>query len=111
MERFACKCCGKNETSADLVRLVNAINEEMFTATLVISSGYRCAKHNKSVGGKPDSAHLAGLAVDIVAMDSLFRFRLIEAALKAGALRIGIGKDFVHIDIDRQKPKRVIWLY
>jgi hypothetical protein len=28
-----------------------------------------------------------------------------------GVTRIGIGKDFVHVDIERTKDQRVVWLY
>lgn len=111
MERFACKCCGQNETSEDLIRIVNAIGEDMLTAKLDITSGFRCAKHNQEVGGSPTSSHLLGLAADIGCADSTFRFRLVGAAIRAGVLRIGIGKNFVHVDIDRSKPRRLIWLY
>ncbi len=33
---------------------------------VIITSGFRCAKHNRSVGGKPMSQHLHGRAIDSV---------------------------------------------
>ena len=39
----------------------NAIKKPM-----IITSGYRCAKLNKIVGGKPNSQHLKGQAVDFI---------------------------------------------
>jgi len=78
---------------------------------LVIHSGCRCTPHNLTVGGKDDSSHLTGLAVDIRALSSPTRFRIIRSALNLGFTRIGIGSSFIHIDIDTTKPSQVFWLY
>jgi uncharacterized protein YcbK (DUF882 family) len=77
----------------------------------VISSGYRCASHNAAVGGVPTSAHVKGLAVDIKAVGSRNRFKVVEALIVMGCNRIGIGKDFVHVDMDTDKDEQVMWLY
>lgn len=84
---------------------------------LVITSGYRCAKHNAEVGGEPDSAHLYGWAADIQTPDHKFRFNLLlKAVVSAGISRIGFGENFLHLDIgDLKNPKvyasEVIWDY
>jgi len=80
-------------------------------SVIIITSGYRCEAHNKEVGGKGTSSHLKGLAADIKCDDSGFRFPLVGALLKAGFKRIGMGKDFIHIDLDPDKPKNMIWVY
>jgi len=76
-----------------------------------LTSAWRCDKHNKKVGGKPDSAHLYGKAVDIYAPDSRSRFKIVYGLISAEFARIGIGKDFIHADTDRNKDAEVIWLY
>jgi len=76
-----------------------------------ISSGYRTREHNKKVGGKPNSSHLRGLACDIVCYSSQTRYKIIIALLKAGFTRIGIGKNFIHCDLDENKVQEVIWTY
>ena len=38
---------------------------ELYGAPIYISSGYRCAKLNKAVGGVANSQHLTGQAADI----------------------------------------------
>ena len=52
----------------NLRRLCELILEPLwlkFPNNLVITSGYRCARLNKIVGGSPNSTHTKGLAVDI----------------------------------------------
>lgn len=80
-------------------------------APLVIHSGYRTPEHNATVGGVDSSAHESGHAADIAALSSTARFQIVEAALRIGFRRIGIGNDFVHLDDDLTKPQDVVWLY
>lgn len=44
--------------------------------SIIVSSGYRCPKLNKAIGGSATSSHMSALAVDIkvpgVSVDSLF---------------------------------------
>lgn len=77
----------------------------------VITSSYRTPEYNKKIGGKENSAHTKGMAVDISVKSSVDRFKIIDALFIAGFTRIGIGKDFVHVDNDYTKPQSVIWLY
>lgn len=77
----------------------------------VINSGYRTKEHNKKVGGKPDSAHLKGMAVDIKVKGSRDRFIIISSLIMAGFNRIGIAKTFIHADTDSSKDREVAWLY
>ena len=76
-----------------------------------INSGFRTFRHNKKVGGKSDSSHLRGLAVDISCTDSRSRYYIITALLEAGFNRIGVGDTFIHVDDDKEKSKNVIWTY
>lgn len=78
---------------------------------LHFNSGYRCASCNKAVGGVPNSGHLRGLAVDVSAPDSSTRFRIVQLSLKIGFRRIGIGKNFIHLDTDDSLPLNMMWVY
>ena len=107
---FKCPCCGANEISDDLVKRLQGIEVECHVK-LHINSGFRCEKHNKEIRGEDASSHLVGLAADVSCNYSGLRMYLINYGLAAEIDRIGIGKSFIHFDIDTTKPRDVIWLY
>jgi hypothetical protein len=80
----------------------------------IINSGYRTPSHNAKVGGKQNSAHLRGLAADIMIQNDRYRFSIIKAACGYGFRRIEIGtikdvKLWVHLDIDDSLPQDVLF--
>jgi len=84
----------------------------------VITSGYRTREHSeylKSQGYKvsKDSAHRLGLAADIKCITSAHRYKIIEALFYVGINRVGVGRSFIHADLDnrKHKPIEVIWNY
>jgi len=110
LSEFRCKCCGKvHQQSAKLLAI--ALEEiRPNTGPIQIVSGFRCSKQNKSVGGKPDSQHLIGLAVDISVIDDAHRHKLLKHLLLFGFPRIGIGKDVIHADLGATTGP-VVWTY
>ena len=76
-----------------------------------ITSGYRCKEHNIKVGGRVGSSHLKGLAADIAYTGSRERYIIVNALISVGITRLGIGKSFIHCDLDNSKDQDVIWLY
>ncbi len=87
------------------------IARDIYGYPMIITSGVRSIDHNKSVGGSPKSSHLLGYAADIAVPNSERRFLLVEALLDAGFHRLGLGKDFVHVDLDPNKPANCLWVY
>lgn len=78
----------------------------------IIESGLRTPVQNSALpDAVSNSAHLKGLAVDLRARDSVSRWKIVNSLLKAGFTRIGIGKNFIHADIDTSLPQNVIWHY
>jgi zinc D-Ala-D-Ala carboxypeptidase len=77
----------------------------------VINSAYRAPEHNAKIGGKPNSSHLKGLAVDISVTNSRQRFIVLNALLEVGFTRIGIADTFIHVDLSTDKSQQVIWTY
>ena len=76
----------------------------------IVTSAYRSPEHPLSIKN-PRSSHIKGLAVDIKCEDSRTRFIIINALIIAGFNRIGIGKTFIHVDMDLDKSNKVIWDY
>ncbi len=61
---FECKCgCGKTVTE-HLMKLADELREHV-GCPCIITSGRRCDKHNKAVGGAVNSHHKSGNAIDI----------------------------------------------
>lgn len=96
--------------SPKLLDLLNQLRE-LCGFPIVINSGFRTAAHNKAVGGSPTSSHLKGLAVDMKCENSSERFKMILNLQKIGITRFGVGKTFIHADIDESKAQNVVWLY
>ena len=104
-----CNCgCGKTVDPELLTRL-EALRR-MLGQPLIVTSGARCATHNRKVGGKPASWHLKGLAVDISCNDSKLRCEIIQTATLLGFNGIGIAKNFIHLDL-RPETEEVCFLY
>ena len=95
----------------ELVQLLDKMRGEC-GFPFIINSGFRTKAQNASLSDAVgDSAHLKGLAVDLSIKDSLKRLKLTQVALNNGICRIGIGKDFVHLDISKTLPQNVMWTY
>jgi uncharacterized protein YcbK (DUF882 family) len=77
----------------------------------VVNSGFRCDKHNREVGGSEGSPHTRGLAMDIRVHGSRDRFLILKALVLMDFVRIGIGKNFIHADLDRERDQKVAWMY
>lgn len=108
---FDCKCgCGLNNINQELVDNLNTLRE-LLKEPIIINSACRCLKHNKNIGSSDTSTHLKGLAVDISAKNSNYRYKLLKVILFFGIKRVGIEKDFIHIDIDKEKFQDLIFLY
>ena len=109
---FACQgkgCCSSVLIDEDLVKYLQDIRD-YFGSPVTITSGYRCEKHNKAVGGATGSRHTKGQAADIMVKGAK------PAAVAAYAESIGVKgiglyettRDgyFVHIDT---RTKKSFW--
>lgn len=112
-KELACKCgCKEVHMDAEFLDKLN-LARSFAEKPWKVNSAYRCPKHNKAVGGGNNSTHMAGKAVDISAPTSQKKYEIITCALKAGFTRIGVGKNFVHLDTGAapKYPQQVVWTY
>lgn len=100
---FACKggnCCGGSAPVS--LRLVTALQflREQAGRPLKINSGFRCVKHNQTVGGAKNSQHLYGTAADIALPQG---YSPVQLAALADSLNqfdgIGIYDWGIHVDV------------
>ena len=93
--------------------------QKMAGFQFVITSGFRSKDWEVLKGRDGSSSHCrydkdgnaASLAADISTPDSFTRFKVVFAAGLAGIPRIGIGKNFVHLDTDLKKAHPIIFHY
>ena len=109
--RCGCGCgLGYDQMQDDILELLDACREQA-GIPFVITSSIRCVAHNAAVGGADRSAHLTGHAVDISAKTGAQRRAILKAALALDAPRIGVAKDFIHIDTAPNLVRNVVWTY
>ena len=111
---FRCGCgkCGQGFEQMDpgLLMMLDSARHHAGIA-FKINSAVRCEAHNQAVGGSPTSSHLKGLAVDISCKRGPARLLMLRELIRTGFNRIGLGADFIHVDIDPAKPPKTAWLY
>jgi len=109
---FECRCgCGLHGVSPRLVEILERARV-ISGVPFPINSGRRCAVHNISVGGKPQSAHLTGQAADIATLSNRDRYLILMGLIGAGARRLEIRPQWIHVDVadDDAHPQDVCWL-
>ena len=105
---FLCHCgCGKALVDDKLVEYLQQIRDH-FGKETIITSAYRCEKHNKAVGGAVGSRHTKGQAADFY-IPGIAPTEIAKYAESIGVKGIGLyeqadcGDDFVHIDTREKK--------
>lgn len=102
--------CSLQDMDQNLMRrLDNA--RQMAGIPFVISSAFRTVAYEKSKGRAGTSSHTKGLAIDIRCNMDRNRWKIVKALIDNGFTRIGIGKTYIHADIDTNKTQEVIWHY
>lgn len=90
-------------------RLVQALNElrALIKKPIIINCAYRCAEHNKAVGGVKNSQHVLGKAADIrikgMTPRDIKLYALRVPAFEQGG--IGTYKTFIHLDVRKRRAR------
>ena len=96
-----CRCCGQLQLDSRLLDGLEALRT-LAGVPVVVHAGYRCAKHNREVGGVPNSEHTLGLAADIdlpgVALQRMYELALEVPQFAGGGIGAYDG-GFLHVDV------------
>ena len=97
---FKCQCgCGQDTVDALLIDILERVRKH-FKQPITITSGNRCEKHNKSIGGASNSQHLYGKAADFkvknVSPIEVFNFIDLFAPSSYG---LGSYTSWTHVDV------------
>lgn len=93
------------------------LDPEAKGVAFVIKSGLRTPEKNQSlIGAVPDSAHLKGLASDLLVSNSHEVWLIIAALISVGITRIGVYVNenneptHIHNDVDPEKVQQVVFI-
>lgn len=114
-KEFNCPCskCDKLVINTDLIDLLEKIRD-IVQNPIKINSGYRCANYQQELRDRGyetslgTSSHEMGNAADL-AIIGYNGIQLEGIARNAGFKAVGVGKDFIHVDLRADKDRR--WLY
>lgn len=104
LSEFACKgksCCGESVCIDDGLIGVMSLFREYVGKPFIISSGFRCKKHNAAVGGALNSLHTFGYAADIIVPEgkTVDEFADIAQAFDFGCVIRYPQRGFIHVDV------------
>lgn len=114
-----------NEPSEQELRQLVALCEKIlqpirdeYGEPIVISSGFRCSRLNKAVGGSPSSQHVKGEAADIHTVSDTVPqnkelFNLIKKMVNDGKITVGqlineYNYNWIHVSLPDAKHKNQI---
>lgn len=100
---FMCPCCGVEKMDNRIISMLETLRTALNAKSIVITSGYRCEKRDREVGGII-GMHNKGGACDIIAYkksgERYSAFTIAEQAEKIGFTGIGIiDSTACHVDI------------
>ena len=102
---FKCKCgCGKIKIEKKLVNNLEKLFVKLNASKCIISSGYRCKKHDKAVGGSGTGQHTKSKAADCVYYDKnnkIIPSKIVICVAHDSKLFNGIAKidkNYTHLD-------------
>ena len=94
-----CPCCGECLIEPETLEMAEKIRAHFGGRSYMVSSGYRCKKHNKDVGLVANSRHIAGKAID-GKISGVTAAEAVKAAYALGCrYAYAIDTNYFHFDI------------
>lgn len=113
---LACKCCGKESMKLDFLDLLDKLRE-LYRRPIILTSAYRCSKHNQAVSTTgPSGPHTTGCAVDVKCSGS-DAYKIVSLAIQLGFTGIGVRQSgdhasrFIHLDTLTGNTRPWVWTY
>lgn len=108
LEEFNCQETGENRMDSEFIRALDILREKCgFPFT--ITSGYRSPNHSIEATKATPGQHAHGIAADIAVSGGVQRMAVVKNAIELGFTGIGVGREFVHVDLRKTTP--VMWVY
>ena len=111
-KELSCRCCGqlppliRGNIEALVENVLDPLRER-YGKPIIVNSGYRCAKHNKAVGGASNSQHMVGEAADITAGSPEGNEKLLKILLESKNFdQLIIYPTFLHVSWKRVGQNR-----
>lgn len=101
LREFQCPCCKSVMVHPVMVEFLERLRIK-WGKPIIISSGYRCYRHELDVSGEVLSRHGRGLAVDVLITDKAFvdlAYKTYKEVPKWSPLGCFAEKDHVHIQL------------
>ena len=102
--------CSLQDMNQNFMYMLDALRAQA-GIPLVLNCAYRSKAWDIKKGRSGNSAHTRGKAVDIRCNSNTNRWKIVTAAYEIGFRRIGIGKNYIHVDCDKSLTQDVIWHY
>ena len=110
VSEFACKCgCGFNIIDQHVIDMCQTIRDAL-SVPVRVTSGCRCEKRNKAVGGVKGSFHNKGLAADLTcSLGALKMFEAVKELKDKGKLPdldyciLYKSRNIIHIDCGKKR--------
>jgi zinc D-Ala-D-Ala carboxypeptidase len=111
-----CRCgCDEAKMDGKFLSKLDTLRSR-YGKPIVLSSAYRCPKHNESQGGVIDSPHTQGIAVDIL-VNGKESHCLLQLIMEMNFSGVGVSQKgdhkarFIHVDDKTEGTRPWVWSY